>query len=94
MLYRIVQEALTNVVRHSAATCVDISLHTKAGCLTLEIRDNGKGIGSDAMANPKAIGLLGMKERAMAVGALFEIEGFPGTGTLVTVQFPLAALRK
>jgi signal transduction histidine kinase len=88
-LYRIVQEAMTNVVRHAGATRIDVGLYQKDARLALEIRDNGRGIEPDAHAGRKSIGLLGMRERARAAGARFAIEGFPGKGTVVTVQMPL-----
>ena len=89
-LYRIVQEALTNVARHSAATEVEIRVCEEAGCLTLTIRDDGKGIASEALADRKSIGLVGMNERALAIGARFVIEGSTENGTTVTVVVPLA----
>ena len=92
-LYRILEEALTNVGRHADASRVDISLHEQPGWLRLEIRDNGKSVEPTAIVNTKGTGLLGMKERAEAVGGRFEIEGFPGEGTLVTVQIPLSTPR-
>ena len=88
-LYRIVQEALTNVARHSQATEASISLLQGGGRLTLNISDNGKGIGPDAIADPKAIGLVGMKERAMAIGARLVIAGSRHQGTVVTIEVPL-----
>ena len=88
-LYRIVQEALTNVARHSAATHVEISIFGEVDCLTLMIMDNGRGIGSEALAHSKSIGLLGMKERALAIGATLTIDSAPGKGATITVKVPL-----
>ena len=88
-LYRIVQEALTNVARHSAATQVEIRVCEEADCLTLTISDDGKGIGADELMDRKSIGLAGMKERALAIGARFAIEGFAEKGTVVTIEVPL-----
>jgi len=88
-LYRIVQEAMTNVARHADASRIDVSLYEEGALLTLEVRDNGKGIGPDAAAGYTSIGLLGMRERALAAGGQFAIEGFPGKGTVVSVQMPL-----
>ena len=85
------QEALTNVARHAAATRVDIDLHEESGCLILEIRDNGNGIRADEIAANRSIGLLGMRERALAVGGELAIDGFPGRGTVVMLRMPLRA---
>ena len=90
-VYRITQEALTNVARYAAATRVDISFHEESGYMILEVRDNGKGIGTDEIAANESIGLLGMRERAIAVGGQLAIEGFPGKGTVVTLRMPFAA---
>ena len=67
-----------------------ISLREEATFLTIKIGDNGIGIGRDAINDVKAIGLLGMKERALAIDAQFSIEGGPGMGTIVSVQVPLS----
>ena len=90
-VFRIAQEALTNIARHAAATKVDISLHEEPGCLMLEVRDNGKGIRAEEIAAKEAIGLLGMRERALAVGGEFTISGVPGRGTVVTLRMPFPA---
>jgi two-component system sensor histidine kinase UhpB len=89
-LYRVAQEALTNVARHSGSRRADIVLSDGGGHLTLRVRDYGRGIG-----DPRAIagnGLRGMHERAMAVGATLDI-GPPaeGPGSQVTIELPLAA---
>jgi len=85
-LYRIVQEAMTNVARHAGATRIDIALHEQDGALALEIRDNGRGMQSGAASQFQSIGLLGMRERAIAAGGDFRIEGVPGKGTIVSVR--------
>jgi signal transduction histidine kinase len=86
-LYRIVQEALTNVTRHAQASLVSIDLHTDDGNIALTIRDDGKGI--DTKDNKReALGIIGMRERAHLVGGNFSIEGAPGKGTLITVRIP------
>ena len=83
------KKALTNVARHSAATQVEIRVCEEADCLTLTISDDGKGIGADELMDRKSIGLAGMKERALAIGARFAIEGFAEKGTVVTIEVPL-----
>ena len=90
-VFRIVQEALTNIARYAAATKVDISLHEESGWLILEVRDNGKGIRANQIAGKESIGLFGMQERAIAVGGELTIEGFRGKGTVVTLRIPFPA---
>jgi signal transduction histidine kinase len=87
-LFRILQEALTNVVRHANAGAVRITLHERGKVLTLSVKDNGRGISKAQMSNPKAIGLLGMGERARLLGGRLRIGGVQGRGTTVTVQVP------
>ena len=87
--FRVLQEALTNVVRHAQATQVRVRLWTAADDLTLEIEDNGRGIAEETVAHPTSLGLLGMKERAFRFGGTVEIRGVPGQGTTVHVSIPL-----
>ena len=88
-LFRIFQEALTNVIRHAQATAVEVRLRTVGVRLLLEIADNGKGITATDTANPSAFGLIGMRERAIAIRGEFAIKGQPGRGTTVTVSLPI-----
>jgi signal transduction histidine kinase len=88
-VFRILQEALTNVSRHANATRVEVSLKEKTGQLVLEVRDNGKGITEKQIAHPKSFGLIGMHERARSWNGSVKIEGIPGKGTIVTVNIPL-----
>ncbi|MBN1672402.1 MAG: PAS domain S-box protein [Kiritimatiellae bacterium] len=87
-LFRIFQEALTNVARHAEATRLRVSLHLREGMLRLEVADNGKGIAEASVQSFESFGLLGMKERAAAVGGQFHVEPNPGGGTLVSVSIP------
>jgi signal transduction histidine kinase len=89
-LFRIFQEVLTNVARHASATRVDVFMQRDADMLTLEVRDNGKGITPAEILNPKSLGLLGMRERVLPFGGRIEINGVRGKGTQVTVSIPLA----
>ena len=89
----ILQEALTNVVRHAHAGAVRISLRERGRVLTLIVRDNGRGITSAERTSVDAIGLLGMSERGKLVGGRVTISGVPGRGTTVTVRVPMAARR-
>jgi PAS domain S-box-containing protein len=87
-LFRICQEALTNIVRHAEATDVHIDLGRINGNVELEIRDNGKGIADERLNDAKAIGLFGMRERASLVGGQISIKGVTGQGTLIKVRMP------
>lgn len=88
-IFRIFQEALTNVIRHAKATEVRASLVEKESRLLLEINDNGIGISERDVSNPKSFGLLGIKERARSLNGDFEINGTPNKGTTLTVSIPL-----
>jgi PAS domain S-box-containing protein len=90
-LFRIFQEALTNVVRHANATQVDVRLATKNGDLSLEIRDNGQGISDEQLSAAASLGILGMQERSLLLGGELTIRGTPGEGTTVRVRIPAAA---
>lgn len=87
-VFRIVQEALTNVVRHAGATEISIDLVGDEDALTLTIHDNGRGIDPAATVGPQALGILGMRERIHLVGGSFRIEGSPGEGTTIVVKVP------
>ncbi len=91
-VFRIFQETLTNVVRHSAATKVRITLDKEHGFLILQVRDNGRGISEAEIASSKSFGLMGIRERALLLGGEVEIHGIPGKGTTVRVSVPLAEL--
>ena len=83
-LYRMYQESLTNVARHSDATNVVARLSTINGDIRLSITDNGKGF-DPSLASNKTLGLLGMKERAAMLGGTVEINSEPGKGTVVII---------
>lgn len=87
-LFRILQETLTNVARHSKATKVRIELKKNIDVIELIIHDNGIGISAQNVANPKSFGLIGMRERIRQVGGEIEFSGKSGKGTLVTVTVP------
>ena len=86
--YRIVQEALTNVTRHAAATQVKVSLEPKKGMLTLTVADNGRGFDLQEIAAAECLGLAGMRERAGLLGGSLEIRSRPGKGTKVCFKLP------
>jgi signal transduction histidine kinase len=87
-VFRIVQEALTNVVRHADATEVAIDLRGTDEALVLRVRDNGKGIGSSGGVDARWLGIHGMRERCLLVGGTFDISGKPGRGTTIVVRIP------
>jgi PAS domain S-box-containing protein len=89
-VFRIFQETLTNVVRHSDASKVKAVLVKEADRIVLTIKDDGKGIGKKQIADPKAFGLIGMRERARFWGGEVRVSGAPGKGTSVMVSIPLA----
>ena len=88
-IFRIFQEALTNIVRHANATNARISLKQDGDRVILRIRDNGKGIDKKQLSDPKAFGLIGMRERAMSKGGDVKISATPGGGTTIIVSIPL-----
>ncbi len=87
-LFRIVQEALTNVARHANASEVNIRLAEEHGRLTLEVRDNGRGIGDEELSGNRSLGILGMRERALLAGGELTISGSPRLGTTIRVRIP------
>jgi len=89
-IFRIVQEALTNVMRHAAASQVSLSLEKKDETMILEVRDNGIGIKEGRVFDTKSLGLTGIRERALLLGGNADISGKPGEGTLVRVVLPIA----
>ena len=88
-VFRIVQEALTNVAKHANATQVEVTIVGGADELMVTVRDNGVGFASDAARKPNSFGLLGLKERAYLLGGDASVTTEPGRGTEVEVRFPL-----
>ena len=93
-LFRILQEALTNVARHANATRVDVRLAQENGDLILQVHDNGQGIGKERLSTGSTLGILGMRERALLLGGDFTISGARGKGTTVRVRIPLPNRKK
>lgn len=87
-VFRILQESLTNVQRHARATRVEISLCHEAGQLMLRVEDNGCGIRAKQLRDPRSIGLLGMRERALLLGGQLEIRSHPSAGTVIEMRVP------
>ncbi|MBI1767608.1 MAG: response regulator [Bacteroidetes bacterium] len=87
-LFRIVQETLTNVARHSLASLVQIYLDIRDGVLFLEILDNGKGIEDDKIRSSKSLGIIGLRERVQLLRGQFFIGKAKGGGTKVSIMIP------
>ena len=98
-IFRIVQEALSNIWRHSEATQAHVELHYLQDCLKLTIHDNGKGFFTNTHFNARnnaqgGLGLVGMRERAMLVGATLTITSSPQAGCSVVLSLPLPETEK
>jgi PAS domain S-box-containing protein len=87
--FRILQEALTNVARHAEATRVKVRLDVREDDLHLEVRDDGRGIRPYELINARSLGLLGMRERALALGGKVEIKRAKPRGTSMVARLPL-----
>lgn len=87
-IFRIFQEALTNVLRHAQATLVEVMLEEKGTALLLTIRDNGRGMSEDRSGGLHSLELLGMRERAHLLGGRLDITGSEGQGTTVILRVP------
>jgi signal transduction histidine kinase len=88
-VFRIFQETLTNVLRHAAATEIDVRLWEEDGQLMLEIADNGRGIADTEINRPTSLGLIGMRERVYGINGTIQFSGTQDMGTRVTVAVPL-----
>jgi two-component system sensor histidine kinase UhpB len=86
VLYRVAQEALTNVVRHAGCAEASLALRRFEGRVELEVVDAGKGFVTDVV--PEGAGIRGMRERALLIGAELEVESVPGGGTVVRLRCP------
>jgi len=92
-IYRVVQECLTNIIRHASATRVDILVARETGAaredlIRIMVRDNGKGIAQGAEGEATRFGLMGMRERVQALEGVFQIDNSPGEGVTVTAVIP------
>jgi len=92
VLYRVAQEALTNVARHARASRVDISIQKLPRAVGLTIKDDGKSFQVERVLHAKTnkrLGLLGMRERVEMVGGCLRVESAPGQGTTIRAEIPL-----
>ena len=90
-LYRIIQESLTNVEKHAEATAVQLALDADETWITLQIRDNGKGLApasSDLADKRFGMGLIGMRERCAFLGGTFSVRSEPQAGTEIAARVP------
>jgi PAS domain S-box-containing protein len=90
-LFRIFQETLTNIIRHSDATEVEIILREEDGDVELTVSDNGKGITEKEITDPKSFGLMGINERVNSLGGTVAISGSKRQGTTVRVSIPASS---
>jgi PAS domain S-box-containing protein len=93
VLYRVAQEALTNIARHAQASLVNVSIRKLQGVICLEVQDNGKSFdvqGALPTRRKKGLGLLGMRERVEMVGGRFTVESSPGQGTTIRAEIPFS----
>jgi PAS domain S-box-containing protein len=91
VLFRVAQEALTNVARHAHASRVEVSLQKLPDCICMKIKDDGKSFHVQPIllaGESKRLGLLGMRERAEMIGGTFGVESTPGQGTTIQVEIP------
>jgi len=93
VVFRIFQEILTNIARHANATRVRISLFCDDQEVALVVSDNGRGICPEEQSRSPSFGILGMRERALAVGGAVKIQGIPGKGTTVSLSIPLNCVK-
>jgi signal transduction histidine kinase len=88
-IFRIFQEALTNVARHANAKKISVIFKNERNRLILDVTDNGLGIRKSQIEDSSSLGILGMKERALVLGGRVSINGVSGKGTNVKVEIPL-----
>jgi PAS domain S-box-containing protein len=88
-LFRILQESLTNIIRHAHASRIAVALYSQEGWLTLKIMDNGIGMSPQAQKKPESFGLVGIEERVLALNGKFSITSMPNSGTTLLVTIPL-----
>jgi signal transduction histidine kinase len=96
VLFRVAQEALTNVARHAQASRAEVNIQKLSDGVCMEIKDDGKSFGGERVLQRKGggrLGLLGMRERLEMIGGQFSVESAPGKGTIVQAKIPFGKLR-
>lgn len=88
-IYRVIQEALTNVIRHSKADKCNITIKNSDGILNVLINDNGTGIDKKKISDINSLGIFSMKKRIKKVMGKLHIEGKPGKGTIISISVPI-----
>ncbi len=91
-IFRILQEILLNVARHSKANRVRIDLSTQAGSLFVRVQDDGCGISEEDISSPESLGLAEIRERTCLLGGELKIDGVPSDGTLVAIEIPIISI--
>lgn len=91
VIYRVAQESLWNVVRHAEATTARIALESGEGALILSVSDDGRGM---PVGSPAGSGIVGMRERALLIGASLQIESEPQSGTTVRLVVPIGSVEQ
>ena len=93
VIFRIVQESLTNVARHAAASRVDITLAQVESGVEVTVLDDGHGFDTVQKPTKKSFGLFGIMERALAVNGRVNVVSVPGKGTVISVYIPFDSVR-
>lgn len=93
-VFRILQESLTNVARHSRASRVSVEVKREHDSMILKVEDNGKGLGDEKINDPRSFGLIGIQERVLFLKGKVTIKGVPDKGTTVTVTVPLLEMER
>lgn len=88
-LFRVVQEALTNIIRHSDAARASVELRSNNGILSMKIEDDGRGITKDRISDSFSLGIIGMRERVRSCGGTFSISGSEMSGTIIKISIPI-----
>lgn len=88
-VFRVCQELLTNVARHSGASAVTVGLSVEEGILVLEVVDDGSGFAAEVLSEPTSLGILGMSERASLLGGDLTLSSTPGNGVAAKLRIPL-----
>jgi signal transduction histidine kinase len=88
-MYRMFQEILSNIEKHSQARCVDMEIRQDGDTLLLRVSDNGKGFFPDQLQSSDALGLLELRERTAALDGEMEIQGAPAKGTTIILRVPI-----